>query len=141
MTKAIGMMIVGRNLSIYLVIKKDDIAISSLCLYDVLSMIDSTLPHFIIFDPKYGLRISFSRIIQFDHSANENSESSVLETYNKIELSKEFLDRLTNVNLVRVEILNPFGSLNETKVRDQDLKVGESERIRRIAKCFSDKVS
>ncbi len=61
-------------------------------------------------------------------------------TENDIMLSDEFLNKLTLKTVKSIDILNPFGKLNESEVISKELIKGQVKYLKRFANCFQDRL-
>jgi len=90
-----------------------------------------------------------NEIINFDSneqsSKNTNYSGGISggqdNTFNYIELSDSLLNRLIKENVIKIEMQNPFGSLNESKVISEDLGKKQTEALKQIANCFYNKLN
>ncbi|MEJ6765468.1 MAG: hypothetical protein QNK50_07420 [Flavobacteriaceae bacterium] len=61
-------------------------------------------------------------------------------TENDIMLSDEFLNKLAVKTVKSIDILNPFGKLNESDVISKELIKGQVKYLKRFANCFLDRL-
>jgi hypothetical protein len=61
-------------------------------------------------------------------------------TENDIMLSDEFLNKLSVKTVKSIDILNPFGKLNESDVISKELIKGQVKYLKRFANCFLDRL-
>ena len=83
-------------------------------------------------------------IIKFEANENVTSfwgEPDEKSSFNYYELTDTFLTKLNTVKLVKVEMQNPFGTLNETKIRSEPVKNAQQKRIAKISSCFISRVT
>lgn len=81
-------------------------------------------------------------IIEFETNEQESSESTstLRKSFNYYSLSEEFLKKLKEKKIVKVELKNPLGSSNESDVKDSSISSKQGDKIKRYASCFSSKI-
>lgn len=61
-------------------------------------------------------------------------------TSNRIQLSDSLLLKFMTTEIIKFEIQNPFGQLNQSKVFSESLSSKQSKKILQISHCFYDRV-
>lgn len=90
-----------------------------------------------------SIKIAFifgdSTNVIFSFDSNEQ-QTNDFTWYNNYVLSDTLLQRLMSTSVSKVELLNPFGTYNESTVRMADVSNSQSKRIINIANCFYNKI-
>lgn len=90
-----------------------------------------------------SIKIAFifgnSTNVIFSFNSNEQ-QTNDFTWYNNYELSDTLLQKLMSTSVSKVELLNPFGTYNESTVRMADLSNNQSKRIINFANCFYNKI-
>lgn len=72
---------------------------------------------------------------------NTEQVSSVTQSYNYIDLTKDLLNKFMSKKILMFEIQNPFISLNDSNIKAEELSEKTAKNIMEVANCFNNKIS